>query len=163
PKTTSVTIIAAFHMTGAVYESRKRRWLFSTPRHHAERTSRPAPGNRMRTSRIVSSRSSPSNPGAMASMRTGVATTPTRTMALTGRRRRAYSNILIGDGLAERSARFLHQIRLDERIEVAVEHAVGVADLLLGPVILHHAVRRQHVAPNLVAERDVLLDAADLR
>ena len=54
PKMTSVAIIAAFHITGAVYESRKRRWLLSTPRHHADSTSSPAPGNRMRTSRIVS-------------------------------------------------------------------------------------------------------------
>ena len=59
-------------MTGAAYESRKRRWLLSTPRHHADSTSRPAPGNRMRTSRIVSSRFSPSNPGAITSMRSGV-------------------------------------------------------------------------------------------
>ena len=59
--------------TGAVYDSRNRWWLFSTPRHHADSTSSPAPGNRMRTSAIVSSRFAPVNPGAIASMSSGVA------------------------------------------------------------------------------------------
>ena len=36
-------------MTGAVYDSRKRRWLLRTPRHQADNTSRPAPGNSIRT------------------------------------------------------------------------------------------------------------------
>jgi hypothetical protein len=50
PKMTSVAIIAAFHMTGAVYDSRNRWWLFRTPRHQADSTSSPAPGKRIRTS-----------------------------------------------------------------------------------------------------------------
>ena len=41
---TSVAIIAAFHITGAVYDSRNRWWLFRTPRHQADSTSSPAPG-----------------------------------------------------------------------------------------------------------------------
>ena len=38
------------------------RWLFRMPRHHAEITNMPAPGNRIRVRRIVSSRVSPSKP-----------------------------------------------------------------------------------------------------
>jgi hypothetical protein len=45
-----VAIIAAFHITGAVYERRNLWWLLRTPRHQADSTSSPAPGNRMRTS-----------------------------------------------------------------------------------------------------------------
>ena len=73
PNATSVAIIAAFHITGAAYESRNRRWLFRMPRHHADSTSRPAPGNRMRTSAIVSARFSPVKPGAISAISTGVA------------------------------------------------------------------------------------------
>ena len=51
--------------TGAAYDRKNRRWLFRTPRHHAPSTNRPAPGNRIRVRRIVSSRCSPSKPGAM--------------------------------------------------------------------------------------------------
>jgi hypothetical protein len=51
----------------------------------------------------------------------------------------------------------LHQVRLDEHVDVAVQHAIDVADLLLGPVILHELIRVQHVAANLAAERDLLL------
>src|SRR6266851_3557888 len=64
--------------------------------------------------------------------------------------------------LAERAARFLHQVALDEDIDVAVEHAVDVADLLFRPVILGELIRVQHVAANLAAESDLLLHAADL-
>ena len=66
------------------------------------------------------------------------------------------------DRLAERAARLLHQKRLDERVDVAVEHAVDVADLLLGAVVLDELIRLQDVAADLAAERDLLLDAADL-
>jgi hypothetical protein len=72
-------MMATFQMTGAAYDRKNFRWLFSTPRHQADRTSRPAPGKRIRTSRIASSRFSPSKPGAMALISSGVATTPTRT------------------------------------------------------------------------------------
>ena len=83
PKTTSVAIIAAFHITGAAYDSRKRWWLFRTPRHHADSTSSPAPGNSMRTISIVSSRLSPVKPGAITAISTGVATTPASTSTAT--------------------------------------------------------------------------------
>ena len=65
---TSVAIIAMFHTTGAVYERKNLRWLFRIPRHHADNTSSAAPGNRIRTSRMVSSRLAPWNPGAITSV-----------------------------------------------------------------------------------------------
>src|SRR5690349_24802353 len=46
PYAMSVPIIAAFHATGAVYESRNLPWLLRTPRHQADVTSNPAPGKR---------------------------------------------------------------------------------------------------------------------
>jgi hypothetical protein len=49
----------------------------------------------------------------------------------------------------------LAQVGVDEGVEVAIEHRVGVADLVVGAVILHHPVRVQHVRPNLVAEADL--------
>src|SRR5512140_887495 len=61
------------------------------------------------------------------------------------------------DRRGERAAGAFHQVRLDEHVDVAVEHPIDVADLLLGPVILHHLVRMQHVASDLAAERDVAL------
>jgi hypothetical protein len=77
-----------------------------------------------------------------------------RALAVSQRRRRA--------ARAERSARTLHQVGLDEHVDVAVQHAIDIADLLFGPVILHELIRVQHVAANLAAERDLLLGAADL-
>src|SRR3954471_21833645 len=71
-------------------------------------------------------------------------------------------NVVVWGRLPERSARALHQEALDEHVDVAVEHAVDVADLLLRAVILHELVGVQHVAADLAAERDVLLRAADL-
>ena len=53
------------------------------------------------------------------------------------------------------------QVGLHERIEVAVEHALDVAGLVLGPQVLHHLVRLQHVAADLAAEADPLLLAPD--
>src|SRR4051794_38136277 len=41
--------------------------------------------------------------------------------------------------------------RLDERVDVAVEHRAGVPGLLLGPQVLHHLVRVQNVGAHLVA------------
>src|SRR3954470_19304963 len=61
-----------------------------------------------------------------------------------------------------RSARPLPaEVGLDERVEVAVEHAVDVAGLVLGAEVLHELVRRQHVAADLAAEPDLLLLALD--
>jgi len=37
------------------------------------------------------------------------------------------------------------ELRLDEPIEVAVEHALGIADLFVGPVVLDHLIGREHV------------------
>ena len=62
----------------------------------------------------------------------------------------------------ERARRLPHQVRLDELVDVAVEHAVDVALLVLRAVVLDHLVRVQHVAADLAAEGDVLLLAADL-
>src|ERR1051325_7288466 len=53
---------------------------------------------------------------------------------------------------AEGAAGYLQQIRLDERIQITVEHAMNVADLHLGAVIFDHLIRLQHVAANLAAE-----------
>src|SRR5437868_14528359 len=50
-------------------------------------------------------------------------------------------NVLIRRRVAQRAARFLHQEGVDESIEVAVEHAVDVADLFLRSVILDHPIR----------------------
>src|SRR4051812_9580129 len=68
--------------------------------------------------------------------------------------------ILVRRDLAERAVRLLHQIRLDELVDVAVEHAIHVADRFLRPVILGELVRMQHVAADLAAEADRLLRAA---
>src|SRR5262249_42180404 len=54
------------------------------------------------------------------------------------------------------------EVRLHERIEVAVEHGVDVPGLVLGPQVLHHLVRLQDVAADLAAEADLLLVAPDL-
>ena len=73
--------MAAFHITGAVYEMKNLRWLLSTPRHQAETTSSPAPGKRIRTSVVVSARFGPLNPGAMRSISQGARSTPNSTSA----------------------------------------------------------------------------------
>src|SRR5437764_61057 len=41
-------------------------------------------------------------------------------------------------GRTERPARLLQQVRLDERIEIAIEHPVDVADLHLRAMVLDH-------------------------
>src|SRR5436189_210868 len=104
------------------------------------------PGNRIRTSRMVSSRVSPVKPGAMAAA-ISTADWPVRLLLV---------KIVVRHSLAERAARLLHEIRLDEQVGVAVEHAVDVADLLLRPVILDELVRMQDVAADLAAECDSL-------
>src|SRR5580765_4811001 len=74
----------------------------------------------------------------------------------------ALVKIVVGRCLTERAARLLHEVGLDEHVDVAVEDAVDVAHLLLRPVVLHHLIRMEDVAANLAAERDSLLDATDL-
>src|SRR6266704_658817 len=66
-------------------------------------------------------------------------------------------NVVVCGPLAERAARLLHQVGLDEHVDVAVEHAVDVADLLLRPMVFHHLIRMQHVTADLAAEPDALL------
>jgi hypothetical protein len=78
-------MMATFQTTGATYDRKKRRWLFSTPRHQAESARSPAPGKRMRTSRTVSSRLSPSKPGAMTSISHGARRTPASTRSDTAK------------------------------------------------------------------------------
>ena len=48
---------------------------------------------------------------------------------------------------------------MDEAVEVAVEHAFGVPDLVIGSMVLDHLVRVQDVAADLAAEAGVLSDA----
>src|SRR4029079_17763479 len=72
--------------------------------------------------------------------------------ASTGRGAVGSVNVLVGRVDPERAAGLLHQIRLDEPVDVAVEHAVHVADLFLGPMILHQLIRMEHVAADLAAE-----------
>src|SRR4029077_19008970 len=74
----------------------------------------------------------------------------------------ALFNVVVWRRLAERAARLLHEIGLDEHVDVTVEHAVHVADLLFRPVIFHQLIRMQHVAADLAAERDLLFCAANL-
>src|SRR5262245_39350260 len=85
----------------------------------------------------------------------------TRKSGELGRARRSVK-IFVCRGLTERAARLLHQVGLDELVDVAVQDAVHVAHLLFGPMILHHLIRVQDVAANLAAESDFLLGAADL-
>src|SRR5262245_28799560 len=87
--------------------------------------------------------------------------TATSSAARPDRERRG-SVVLVGNRFTERSARALHQKGLDEHVDVAVENAVHVAHLLLRAVILDQLIGMQHVTANLAAERDLLLDAADL-
>src|SRR5665213_4001464 len=74
----------------------------------------------------------------------------------------AASVVFVGNRLTQRSAGFLHQVGLDERVDVAVEDAAHIADLLLRPVILHELIGVQDVAANLAAEGNLLLRATDL-
>src|SRR5688500_1116924 len=64
--------------------------------------------------------------------------------------------------LSQRPGCFLHQVGLDEGIEIAIEHAVRIANFEFRAVVFHHLIGMQHVAANLVAECDLLLRAADL-
>src|SRR5438270_4325519 len=54
------------------------------------------------------------------------------------------------------------QIRVDERVDIAVQYAIHVADRQLRPVILDHSVRRQYIAANLAAEVDLELRVFEL-
>ena len=54
------------------------------------------------------------------------------------------------------------QPRVDEAIEVAVEHALRVAGAHARAQVLHHLVRLQHVAANLAAPPNLALLAVKL-
>ena len=80
-KKSIATMIATFQTTGDAYESRKRRCELRTPRHHADSTRRPAPGNRIRVSAMVRSRFSPVQCGpSSAKSLNGVVSSPASTM-----------------------------------------------------------------------------------
>ncbi len=49
------------------------------------------------------------------------------------------------------------QIGFDEHVNVAVEHALDVADFDFGPLVLGQAVRLENVRSNLTAESDTQL------
>src|SRR4029453_14604723 len=70
------------------------------------------------------------------------------------RRGRPSVKIFVCRGLAERAARLLHQVGLDELVDVAVQDAVHVAHLLFGPMILHHLIGVQDVAANRAPKPD---------
>jgi hypothetical protein len=59
--------------------------------------------------------------------------------------------------VARRLARLPDQIGVDQRFQIAIQHAVHVADGELGAVVLDHAIGRQHIAANLAAEVDLQL------
>src|SRR5580704_6419011 len=54
------------------------------------------------------------------------------------------------------------QIGANERLQVAVEHAIHVANFRLRSMILDHAIRLQHVGTNLRSEFDVELRVFNL-
>src|SRR5580692_10170991 len=52
---------------------------------------------------------------------------------------------------------FIDQERVHHPIQVTVQYTVHVADGKLGAMILHHSIRREHVAADLAAEIDLEL------
>src|SRR4051812_22955424 len=67
----------------------------------------------------------------------------------------ALVKVVVWRRLAERAARLLHEKGLDEDVDVAVQHAVYIADLLLRAVVFDHLIRMHYIAADLAAERDV--------
>ena len=65
--------------------------------------------------------------------------------------------------LPRRCAAELLQVRFDERIDVAVHHALHVGNLELGAVVVDHRVRLEDVAADLAAEAHVGLRRVQLR
>src|SRR5699024_2313905 len=49
--------------------------------------------------------------------------------------------------------------RLDEAVDLAVEHRLGVVDLVFGAQVLDHLIRVQHVRAHLIAPRRVTAGA----
>src|SRR5919206_319588 len=67
-----------------------------------------------------------------------------------GKGRRAGESNETG-GLYNLSSSFRQEPLADEPVEVAVEHALRVADLVIGPVVLHELVGVEDVAADRVA------------
>ena len=74
-------MIAAFQSTGAKYGRKNLRWLFKIPSAHADSTSTPVIGNRIRTTLIRSSRRAPSKPGVNTLTSSGASSTPSNEIA----------------------------------------------------------------------------------
>src|SRR5438105_10227761 len=55
------------------------------------------------------------------------------------------------------------QVRADRIVEIAFEHARGVTGLIAGAVVLHHLVRVEDIAADLVAPAGAHVLAFDLR
>src|SRR3954469_25688686 len=64
-----------------------------------------------------------------------------------------------GEKLRSRALAAPVQIRLNESVEVTVEHRLHVAGLVSSAFVLHELVRRKCVRAYLTAERDVALVA----
>src|ERR1700683_5185959 len=56
----------------------------------------------------------------------------------------------------------VNQKSVHQAIQVAVQNPIHVADGKLGPMILHHAIRGEHVAADLAAEIDLQLGVLHL-
>src|SRR5262249_32441616 len=76
------------------------------------------------------------------------------------RRREARRRAPRGDAQLAAVARRLEQVLAHEAVELAVEDALGVADLLAGAMVLHPRRGMERVAADLRSPRDVLLLAA---
>ena len=85
---------------------------------------------------------------------------PARSGALRHRRRAGAHGVADRQAASSCASRSPPEVGLHERVEVAVEHGVDVAGLVLGPQVLDHLVRLQHVGADLAAEADLGLAAA---
>ena len=50
-----------------------------------------------------------------------------------------------------------HQIGLDKFVDIAIKHAVDIADFKLGAVVLDHLIGLQNIGANLAAPGDLFL------
>src|SRR5882724_10549148 len=83
---------------------------------------------------------------------TGVTTAPAPASDVSGcdhTRSSMSVKVVVCGRLAQGAARFLHQIRFDEPVDVAIQNAIDVTDLLFRPVILHELIRVEDVAADL--------------
>ena len=70
--------------------------------------------------------------------------------------------VIAGDDKDPKKPHTVKQVLVDEVVESAIEHGLGVTGLVLGPVVLDELVRMEDVAADLTAEPNLLLRAADL-